>query len=80
MTVELLVDCLTILVAVCRLYGMGAGDSRSLRLENYVGMKELVRRSTYYLIPFRPFFGDMRREFMQLLLCGSSWHLGIMSS
>jgi hypothetical protein len=54
------VDRLAILVAVRRLPCMGAPDSRSMCLDNYVRMTEFV--STY--IPFRRFLGDVHREFM----------------
>jgi hypothetical protein len=60
-----LVDRLSILVAVRRFPGMGAGDSRSLRSESYVRMQHFVRLSTS--VPFRRFLGDVRREFMQRL-------------
>ena len=60
-----LVDRLAILVAVRRFPGMGAADSRSLRSDNYVRMQRFVSRSTY--VPFRRFWGDVRREFMQRL-------------
>jgi hypothetical protein len=60
-----LVDRLAILVAVRRFPGMGASDSRSLRSDRYVRMQHFVRRSTY--VPFRPFLGDVPREFMQRL-------------
>jgi hypothetical protein len=58
-----LVDRLAILVAIRRLSGMGVVDSRSLRSDNYVHMQHFVRRTTY--VPFRRFWGDVRREFMQ---------------
>jgi hypothetical protein len=45
--------------------GMGAADSRSLRSDSYVRMQHFVRRTTY--VPFRRFWGDVRREFMQRL-------------
>jgi hypothetical protein len=61
-----LVDCLAILVVVCRLLGMGAVDSCSLRSDNYVRTQHFVRRTTY--VPFRCFYlVDVRREFMQRL-------------
>jgi hypothetical protein len=60
-----LVDRLAILVDVRRFPGMGAADSRSLRSDNYVRMQHFVRRSTS--VPFRRFWGDVRREFMQRL-------------
>jgi hypothetical protein len=62
MAVEL-VDRLAILVGVRRFLGMGAADSRSLRSDTYVRMQDYVRRSTSF--PFRRFWGDVRREFMQ---------------
>jgi hypothetical protein len=40
-------------------------DSRSLRSDSYVRMHHFVRRTTS--IPFRRFWGDVRREFMQRL-------------
>jgi hypothetical protein len=58
-----LVDRLATLVVVRRFLCMGAADSRSLRFDFYVRMQHFVRRSTY--LPFRRFFGDVRREFMQ---------------
>jgi hypothetical protein len=60
-----LVDRLVILVAVRRFPGVGAADSRSLRPESSVCMQHFVRRST--CVPFRRFWGDLRREFMQRL-------------
>jgi hypothetical protein len=61
-----LVDPLAILVAaIRRLHGMGAADSRSLRPESYVRMQHFIRRTTS--IPFRRFWWDVRREFMQRL-------------
>jgi hypothetical protein len=60
-----LIDRLAILVAVRRLPGMGAFDSRSLRSVSYVRMQHFVRRTNY--IPFRRFWGDVQREFMQRL-------------
>jgi hypothetical protein len=60
-----LVDRLAILVAVRRFPGLGADDSRSLRSNIYARMQKIVRRSTY--VPFRRFWGDVRREFMQSL-------------
>jgi hypothetical protein len=64
MAVEL-VDRLAILVVVRRFSGMGATDSRSLRSDSYVCMQHFVRRNTY--IPFRRFWGDVRREVTQRL-------------
>jgi hypothetical protein len=52
-------------VAARRLHGMGAANSRSLRSHRYVRMQHFVRQSTY--VPFRRFWGDVRREFMQRL-------------
>jgi hypothetical protein len=52
-------------VGVRRFPDVGANDSRSLRYDNYVRMQHFVRRSTY--VPFRRFWGDVRREFMQRL-------------
>jgi hypothetical protein len=60
-----LVDRVCILVVVRRFLGMGAADSRTLRSDSYVRMKHFVRRSTF--APFRRFWGDVRREFMQRL-------------
>ena len=60
-----LVDRLAILVAVRRFPGMGVADSRSLRSDSYVRMQHFVRRPTSD--PFRRFWGDVRREFMQRL-------------
>jgi hypothetical protein len=40
-------------------------DPRSLRSKNYVRMQHFVRRPT--LVPFRRFWGDVRREFIQRL-------------
>jgi hypothetical protein len=64
MAVEL-VDRLDMLVAFCRFPGMGAAVSRSMRSHNYVRMQHFVRRTTY--VPFRRFWGDVRRKFMQRL-------------
>jgi hypothetical protein len=62
MVVEL-VDRLAILVPIRRFPGrMGVTDSRSLRFDIYVRMPHFVRRSTY--VPFRRFWGDMRRYFL----------------
>ena len=68
-----LVDRLAILVAVRHFPGMGDGDSRSLRSDIYVRMQHFVRRSTS--VPFRRFFGDVRREFMQRLSAALSWRV-----
>jgi hypothetical protein len=64
MTAEL-VDRLAILVAVRRFHGMGVGDCRSLRCDNYVRMQHFVCLTTY--VPFRRFLGYGRRKFMQCL-------------
>jgi hypothetical protein len=59
-------DRWAILVAVRRFPGMGGANSRSLRSKSFVRMHYyIVRRTTS--IPFRRFWGDMRREFMQRL-------------
>jgi hypothetical protein len=42
-----------------------SANYRSLRSDNYVRMKDFVRRSTY--VPFRGILGGMRRGFMQRL-------------
>jgi hypothetical protein len=60
-----LVDRLAILVVVRPFPGMGAADSRSLPFDSYVCMQHFVRRNTY--VPFRRFWGDVQREFMQRL-------------
>jgi hypothetical protein len=44
---------------------MGAHDSRSLRFHSYVRMHHSIRRTTF--VPFRRFWGDVRRELMQRL-------------
>jgi hypothetical protein len=54
-----------ILVAIRRFHGMGVADSRSLRSNSYVCMQYFIRRTTY--VPFRRFWGDVRRELMQRL-------------
>jgi hypothetical protein len=69
-----LVDRMAILVAVRRFPSMGAADSLSMRFENYVRMQHFVRRTTY--IPFRRFWGDVRREFMQRLFAALHGTLG----
>jgi hypothetical protein len=58
MVVEL-VDRVAIVVAVFRLLGMVAADSRSLHLDNYVRMQHFVRQTTCVL--FRRFWGEVRR-------------------
>jgi hypothetical protein len=57
-----MVDRLAILVVVRRFSGMGAADSR---FDNYVRMQHYARRTTSF--PFRRFWGDVRREFVQRL-------------
>jgi hypothetical protein len=69
-----LVYCLAILVVVRRFPSMGAADSRSLRSDMYVRMQHFVRRSTS--VPFRRFWGDERREFMQRLFAALHGTLG----
>jgi hypothetical protein len=62
-----LVDRLAILVVIRRFPGMGViADSCSLRYGGYVRMQHFVRRRSTYA-PFRRFWGDVRREFMQRL-------------
>jgi hypothetical protein len=58
------VDRLAISVAIRRFPCMGSADSRSLRSDNHVRMQHFVRRTA---IPFRRFWGDVRREFMECL-------------
>jgi hypothetical protein len=60
-----LVDRLAILVVVRRFPSMGAADSRSPRSDSYARMQHFACRSTS--VPFRLFWGDVRREFMQRL-------------
>jgi hypothetical protein len=60
-----LVDRLVILVAARRFPNMGASGSRSLRCASYVRMQHFVRRYAY--IPFRRFWGDVQRKFVQRL-------------
>jgi hypothetical protein len=69
-----LVDRLTVLVAIRRFHGMGVADSRSLRSCSYVRMQHFVRRTTY--VPFRRFWGDVRRGFMQRLFAALRGILG----
>jgi hypothetical protein len=64
MTAEL-VDRLAITVSLCRFYGMGTAESRSLRSDSYVRMHHFVRRLTD--VPFRRFLVDVRLEFIQCL-------------
>jgi hypothetical protein len=61
-----LVDRLAILVVICRFPCMVVADSCSLRYGSYVRMQHFVRRRSTY-VPFRRFWGDVRREFMQRL-------------
>jgi hypothetical protein len=69
-----LVDLLAILVGARRFPGMGAANSHSLRFDIYVRMQLFVRRSTY--VPFRRFWGDVRREFMQRLFAALHGTMG----
>jgi hypothetical protein len=69
-----LVDRLAILVALRRFPSMGATDARSLRSNSYVRMQHFVRRTTY--VPFRRFWGDVRREFIQRLSSALHGSLG----
>jgi hypothetical protein len=69
-----LVDRLAILVATRRFLGTGAANSRSLRSDSYVRMQHFVRRTTF--VPFRRFWGDVRREFMQRLSSALHGNLG----
>jgi hypothetical protein len=69
-----LVDRFAILVAVRRFHGMGDADSRSLRFDNCVRIPHFVRRATF--VPFRRFWGDMRRELMQRLFAAINGTLG----
>jgi hypothetical protein len=70
-----LVDRMANLVAIRRFHGMGAADSRSLRSYNYVRMQHLfVLRTTY--VPFRRFWWDVRRKFMQRLYTALHGTLG----
>jgi hypothetical protein len=57
-----LVDRLAILMAVRRFHGMGVVESRSSRYDSYVLMQHFVGRTT--CVPFRRFWGDVRRESM----------------
>jgi hypothetical protein len=59
------VDRLAILVVVRHFRSMCVVDSRSLRSNSYVRMQHFVRRTTS--IPFRRFWGEVRREFVQSL-------------
>jgi hypothetical protein len=58
-----LVYRLAILVALRHFHGMAAAGSRSLRFDSCVRMRHFVRR--YNHVPFRRFWGGLRREFMQ---------------
>jgi hypothetical protein len=69
-----LVDCMAILVAVRRFPDMGDADSRSLRSRRCVPIQHFVHRTTY--IPFRRFWGHVRREFMQRLFAPLHGTLG----
>jgi hypothetical protein len=69
-----LVYRLAISVAVHRFPGMGVADSRSLRFDINVCMQHFVRQTTF--APFRRFWGDVRREFMQRLFAGFHGTLG----
>jgi hypothetical protein len=69
-----LLDPLAILVDVRPFLGMGVANSRSLRSHSYVCMQHFVRRSTF--VPFRRFWGDVRREFMQRLSAALHGTLG----
>jgi hypothetical protein len=60
-----LVDRMIILVAINRFPGIGVANSDSLSSDNYVRMRHFVRRTT--CVPFRRFWGDVRREFMRSL-------------
>jgi hypothetical protein len=53
---------------------MGVGDSRSFRYDIYVRVHHFVRRPTS--IPFRRFWGNVRREFMQRLFDALNSALG----
>jgi hypothetical protein len=53
---------------------MGVADSRSSRCDNYLRMQLYVRRSIS--IPFRRFWGGVRREFMQGLFAALHGTLG----
>jgi hypothetical protein len=69
-----LVGRLPILVPARRFPSMGAAGSRSLRSESYVHMHHFVRRTTF--APFRRFWGDVRREFMQCIFAALHGTLG----
>jgi hypothetical protein len=70
-----LVDRLAVLVAVIRRFlGVGAANSRSLRFDSYVHMQRFVRRADF--VPFRCFWEDVRREFMQCLCAALHGTLG----
>jgi hypothetical protein len=60
-----LVDCMAILVAHRRFFGMGDADFRSLRCDTYVRMQHSVRRTVF--VTFRRFLGDVRRKFLKCL-------------
>jgi uncharacterized membrane protein len=59
------VDRLAIFLVIFRFLGMGVANYGCLRSNCYVHMQHFVRRTT--CVPFRRFFGDVRREFMQRL-------------
>jgi hypothetical protein len=69
-----LFDRLAILVVFGRFPGMVADDSRSLRAGSYIRMQHSVRRSTY--APFRRFWGDVWREFIQRLFAALHGTMG----
>jgi hypothetical protein len=69
-----LVDRVAILVAFLCFFGMGDVGSCSLRSDSYVRMPHFVRRTTY--VPFRRFWGDVGREFMQRLSAALHGSLG----
>jgi hypothetical protein len=56
---------LGIFLALRRFLGMGAAHSCSLRSDKYVRIRHFVLRTTY--VPFRHFWGGVRREFMHRL-------------
>jgi hypothetical protein len=74
MTADEMMDCVAILMALRRFPSMGFADSRSFRFDNYVRMQHFVRRTT--IVPFRRFWGDVRREFMQRLFAALHATLG----
>jgi hypothetical protein len=69
-----LVDHLAILLVVRHFLGMDVIDSRSLRYDSHVRMQHFVRQ-TIFFVPFRSFWGDVRRILMQRLSATPrSWH------